>query len=271
MTPEQIYFYTYLFFSILFGLCLGSFANVLMWRIPRIILEENSESQGDLVKPSCCNVCHAPIKWYHNIPVLSWVILKGKCSSCGTAISARYPLVEIAGGILAAVCYLSYGNSLEAIAYFSFFYLTLIALTIDLEHKLLPWTLSCTLGGLVVLKYWAEYSAGVELGVLWDESIKQSLLMALIVGGILEGLMRIGAMLLRKEAMGGGDPPYAAALCLWVGSVSHVADLFLIACGVSIIAAGILKTKQIPFGPGLTIAAYWIIVFPQWTLHNFLN
>jgi leader peptidase (prepilin peptidase)/N-methyltransferase len=85
----------------LFGLLFGSFANVLIWRVPR---GESIASPG-----SHCPGCDAPIAWYDNIPVVSWLVLRGRCRTCGTRIAFRYPLVELASGVLFVTAAIAFG------------------------------------------------------------------------------------------------------------------------------------------------------------------
>lgn len=269
MTLQEIANYEYLFYcilSILLGLCFGSLANVLMWRIPRIILGETDPSQSDLVKSSCCNTCHTPLKWYHNIPILSYVFLRGKCGFCGTPISIRYPLVELAGAALGLSMFLAFGLTLKALALFFFVYLGLICMVIDLEHQLLPWVLSGSLAAASLLKFAAEMDYTKLASMDTYLPLIHAVTAALVVGGLFFLLMWIAARLTKKEAMGGGDPPYVAALCLWAASFSQVTTLILIACAISILGSVILRSRQVPFGPGLTLGAFWVVFFPQWVI-----
>lgn len=123
----------------IFGLIWGSFANVCIWRIPQGI---------SIVSPrSHCPSCKNPINFYDNIPIISYIILKGKCRDCGQKISLTYPLVELATGIIAILSYLKGGFSPLSIYYFFISFLLLLLFFMDLKFRILPDTI--TLGGAV--------------------------------------------------------------------------------------------------------------------------
>jgi leader peptidase (prepilin peptidase)/N-methyltransferase len=117
-------------FSLLPGLALGSFLNVVAARLPL---------RRSLVRPgSACMSCERPIAWYDNVPVVSWAVLRGRCRSCGAAIPARYPLVELATALLVAGCVLAFGVTLDALVA-AFFCAVLVAISAtDLEHRIIP-------------------------------------------------------------------------------------------------------------------------------------
>jgi len=117
-------------FIFVFGLVIGSFLNVCILRIP----EELS-----IVSPgSRCPRCQTPIRWYDNVPVLGWIWLRGKCRSCGLAISAMYPLVELATGLLFIACYLEFGLSQTAVKWLFFTCLLIVLSITDLRVRMLP-------------------------------------------------------------------------------------------------------------------------------------
>lgn len=112
------------------GLALGSFLNVVVARVPL---------RRSIVRPpSACMECGQGIAWYDNVPVVSWLLLRGRCRNCGAGISARYPLVELAGGLLVATCFWAFGFGADAFIA-SFFCLVIVALAaIDLDHRIIP-------------------------------------------------------------------------------------------------------------------------------------
>ena len=117
-------------FIFLFGIVIGSFLNVCILRIP--------EDFSIVAPASRCPRCHTPINWYDNVPVFSWLLLRGKCRTCGAAISPMYPLVELTSGLLFVACYLEFGLTQTAVKWL-FFTCLLIVLTItDLRVRLLP-------------------------------------------------------------------------------------------------------------------------------------
>jgi len=132
-----------LFFALIFfvfGLCFGSFLNVCIYRLPR---------GRSVVSPgSACPQCGTPIKPYDNIPVLSWLILRGRCRACGTKITPRYMLVELATGLLFVACYFAFGWSLVAVKYCVLGFLLVGLIFTDYETRLLPDALTFT--GLII-------------------------------------------------------------------------------------------------------------------------
>jgi len=254
--------------SFVLGLLIGSFLNVVVYRTP-IILDRQWRRQCDelagretpaaahfsIVAPrSCCPACKAPIRAIHNVPVLSWLALRGKCAACGAKISARYPLVELLTGILsAAVAWkFGYGPAAGAALVLTWF---LIALTfIDFDTQLLPDALTLPL-------LWLGLAASV-LGLTPVEP------RAAIIGA-LAGYLSLWAVyhLFRlatgKEGMGYGDFKLLAALGAWLGSQMLLPIILLSAAvgaitGIALIVArGRDRNIPIPFGPFLA-AAGWI-------------
>jgi leader peptidase (prepilin peptidase) / N-methyltransferase len=113
-----------------FGLLLGSFANVVIWRFPR---GESLNTPG-----SHCPACDAPVRWYDNIPVISWVLLRARCRSCGEPIASRYPAVELLSGLLWLAAAITYGAGVQAVIAGFFFWTLLILTFIDLDTMRLP-------------------------------------------------------------------------------------------------------------------------------------
>jgi leader peptidase (prepilin peptidase)/N-methyltransferase len=112
------------------GLALGSFLNVVVARVPL--------RRSVVHPPSACMECGQEIAWYDNVPVVSWLLLRGRCRNCGTGISARYPLVELLSGLLVAACFWVFGFSADAFIA-SFFCLVIVTLAaIDLDHRIIP-------------------------------------------------------------------------------------------------------------------------------------
>ncbi len=246
------------------GLCVGSFLNVVVHRLPKMMerswqrecaeLAGNAPAEApryNLVVPrSACPACGHRITAAENIPVLSWLALRGKCSACGAAISARYPLVELLGGAVAAGAIWKFGPTWQGVAACAFLW-TLLALTfIDFDTQLLPDDLTLPLlwGGLVANLYGlfvplAEAVVGAMAGYLTLWTIYW--LFKLIRG---------------KEGMGHGDFKLLAALGAWLGWKM----LPLIVLGSSVVGAVIgitlvvLKGRDhnvpLAFGPYLAIA-----------------
>ncbi len=221
------------------GACLGSFLNVCIHRIPLGI---------SLVRPgSFCPHCGAKIKFYHNIPILSYIYLRGRCKDCGGKISKQYPLVELLGASVSVLLLYKYGLTLTAFFYLIFCSVLLVIGVIDLKHKIIPDILS--LGGMLI---------GILASfILQNPRILDSILGVVIGGG---GLFLIGFTYekLRKiEGLGGGDIKLLAMIGAWLGYKSLLCVLLFASVTGLIIGGGfILLAKkdrfyQIPFGPFL--------------------
>jgi leader peptidase (prepilin peptidase)/N-methyltransferase len=241
------------------GLVLGSFFNVLIWRIPR------GES---IVKPaSHCPRCARPIRPHENIPLLSYVLLKGKCAGCGAPIPLRYPAVELATGLAALLLWSAYVVPYRAASPHPW---TLVPLgvrcaallllipiaAIDLKHLIIPD--SFTLPGLAV-------ALAMSL-VPGDLAPLDSLLGALAGGGSLLVIGKLGEILLRRrEAMGGGDiklMAFLGAACGWQAALGGIVfgSLLGAIAGVSLLLFRVLpQDHRIPFGPFLGVGT-WVAV-----------
>jgi len=224
------------------GMCLGSFANVLIYRIPR--------EESVVTPPSRCPGCGRRIPWYENIPVISYLFLRGKCAGCGTGISIRYPLVEAASGILALVGVLIFGVSYAGIAYSMLFVALLALVIIDLEHWLLPFaiTIPMTIIGLVG-------------ALLFDlRPIGEALIGSLIGAAIFLIMLVGGKALFKKDAMGGGDVVFGAMAGAFLGWKSVLLMVFVASFLGTLVALGFLVSgkdlqgRMMPFGPFLALA-----------------
>jgi len=254
------------------GLLVGSFLNVVIYRLPKMLerqwAAECAELAGqeppaaepfDLVRPrSRCRQCGHAIRWYENIPVFSWLVLRGKCSACGTAIGVRYPLVEIATGALFAFCGWKWGLGWAALAW-SGFAAALVALAlIDWDTTLLPddITLPLVWAGLIAA---ALRLSGTPL---------QQALWGAVAGYLSLWLVYQGFKLLTgKEGMGYGDFKLFAALGAWFGWQALV-PMILMASVIGAIIGIAMKFSDklreggvIPFGPFLAGAGLTALLF----------
>ncbi len=256
--------YAYTLVALLVGLCVGSFLNVVIHRLPKMLecdwraqcAELRDEPVPDeptynLVVPrSACPSCGHRITALENIPVASWLALGGRCSSCKTRISARYPVVEILGGLLAAYAIFRFGATAKGVATCVLLW-TLLALTmIDFDTLLLP-------DGMTIPLVWAGLV--VNLGELFVP------LTSAVVGAIagyvtLWTVYWIFKLVRGKEGMGYGDFKLLAALGAWLGwqmlplivLLSSVVGAII---GIALIAfKGRDQNVPIPFGPYLAIA-----------------
>lgn len=178
-----------------FGLLFGSFLNVVIYRVPLGIT---------LLRPSGCPNCSASITWMQNIPVLSWILLRGRCATCGEPIPLRYPLVELTAGVLLAACIWEWGVSVSAFSVALFCYLMLVLALIDVDHRILPNVI--TLPGAVV---------GLGLSFL-DPRVAwiDALIGGFLGGGLLYFVAWSYLKLRGREGMGMGD----VKMMLLVGS-----------------------------------------------------
>jgi len=253
------------------GLCVGSFVNVVIHRLPRMLergwAEECAELRGetppalpryDLVLPrSACPGCGHQITAVENIPIVSWLALRGKCSACGAPISSRYPLVELLGGALAAAAIWRFGATWTGLAACGLLW-TLLALTfIDFDTMYLPDSLTLPL-------LWAGLAAN-----LWGLFVP---LPEAVIGAI-AGYLSLWAVywlfkLIRgKEGMGYGDFKLLAALGAWLGwkllpLIVLLSSAVGAAIGLALIAfRGRDHTVPLPFGPYLAIAGAIALFF----------
>ncbi|HUU47111.1 MAG TPA: prepilin peptidase [Acidobacteriota bacterium] len=234
------------------GLAVGSFTNVLIYRLPR---------RESLWRPrSRCPACGNALRWYHNIPVVSWVILRGRCAFCRAAISWVYPLVELLTAGLFAAFFARYGISVVTLGFW-YLSVTLVAVFfIDLRHRIIPNTL--TYPGVVV---------GVALAMVSSHlSWSQSLLGAAAGLGIFIGMAYFGRLVFRKDSMGGGDVKLAAVLGAFLGVGKLLVILVLSAAiGLVISLVGLWaspelrRDRTIPYGPFLALAAVVVCFFGE--------
>ena len=214
------------------GLALGSFLNVVAARLPR---------GGSLVRPgSSCIACRAPIAWYDNVPLVSYLALRGRCRSCGARIGLRYPAVELVTGALIATCFLLFGFALEALVA-AFFCAVLVAVSaIDVEHRIIP--------NAIVLPATAVVLVANTL-------LKPSVEWALAALGCSTFLFL--AVLAYPAGMGMGDVKLALLLGAALGRAAPVA--LMIGMLAALIPAIVLFARHgrsarkmaIPFGPFL--------------------
>lgn len=246
-----------------FGLAIGSFLNVVVYRVPAGI---------SLLRESRCPVCEAPVRPAQNVPVLSWLALRGACATCGARISPRYPLVELATG--AAFAFIAWGGVQVGLvsAYSSvgvalsvsiaFLYLAAISIAlalIDLDTRRLP--------NVIVLPGYPILLGLFAAATLCGAPV-ESLLRALVAGAALFAFYAL-VRALRPGGMGGGDVKLAGVLGLalgWVGWGSVVVGAFaaFVVGGVVgiilILTRRVSRKSAIPFGPWMLVGA-WVGIF----------
>ena len=256
--------------TLLLGLCVGSFLNVVIHRLP-LMLERDwrrecrsllalepaaDDAPLSLVRPaSRCPSCQAPIRPWHNIPLVSWLWLRGRCSACRAPISAQYQLVEAASGALAVCCALRFGWS-PALAAALVLTWALIALTvIDLRTQLLPDTITLPL-------LWLGLLLSIP-GIF----VKPAASIIGAAAGYLSlwGVYHVFRLVTGKEGMGYGDFKLLAALGAWFGWQALPLIVLLSSVTGALVGIGLIllrghdRNVPIPFGPYLAIAG-WIVL-----------
>jgi len=233
-----------------YGICIGSFLNVCIFRIPA--------SQSIVKPPSSCPKCRNKIKFYDNIPIFSYLILMGKCRYCQEKISIRYPLIELITGIIAILTYLSFGLTYTSLVYFIFMSTLLTVSMIDIDHQIIPDVIS--LPGIPVFFIAALFIP--EITVV--DSI-----IGIIAGGGSLYLVGLTYYLIKKtEGMGGGDIKLLAMIGGLIGWKGILFTVFAGSLAGSVIGFIIMATTRymnmklkIPFGPFLSLGAILYLFF----------
>jgi leader peptidase (prepilin peptidase)/N-methyltransferase len=245
-----IYYYFLVFFFIL-GTIIGSFLNVCIYRIPADL---------SIIKPrSRCPHCETPIIWYHNIPILSWILLRGRCAYCSASVSIRYPLVEALTGVLFALFFYRFGFSSVTLVILLLVAALVVITFIDLDHQIIPDVISLP---------------GIPIGFLcsffvpwlsWQESLSGILL----GGGSLLTIALGYEFLTKKEGMGLGDVKLLAMLGAFLGWTSIFPIVFLGSVMGTLVGVPLMLLKKadgklaVPFGPFLSVAALIYTFFIQ--------
>ncbi len=236
-------------FAFIFGLLFGSFLNVCIYRIPR--------EKSIVWPPSACPHCNAHISWYDNIPLLSYLVLLGKCRHCKKPISIQYPIVELLTAILTWLCVWRFGLSVWTFVLIAAVYALIILSVIDLELMIIPDRFSLGLIVWGLLFAWANPNFA---GLWWQKELAALLGAAVGLFGVL-AIALLGTWMFKKEAMGGGDVKLMAgvgALIGWKGVITTVvfASFFgLIYALFLMIFKGKKGGDAIPFGPFLSLGA----------------
>jgi leader peptidase (prepilin peptidase)/N-methyltransferase len=242
---------------LLFGLVIGSFLNVVVARLP--------EGRSLWRPRSACPGCGTLIAWYDNVPLVSFILLRGRCRACGMAIARRYPIVEAATGLLFALAYLVLGPTLDFVVA-AVLLSGLVAITaIDLSHQIIPDAI--TLPGILV----GVIANLATHRVTWIES-----LLGVVVGG---GIFFV-IILASRGGMGGGDMKLGAMLGAFLGWKLGLLALLLGVLSGGVVALGLLilgrkgRKEAIPFGPFLALGGAITLLWGEkllgWYLDRFL-
>lgn len=270
----------------LVSLCVGSFLNVVIYRLPmmmqrewqgecRLLLENelknnraNTNEPFNLVKPnSTCPKCKTAIKAWQNIPVISWLFLKGKCASCSNPISARYPIVEAITALLSLVVAYKLGATEQALLYIAITW-ALVALTfIDIDHMLLPDQITLPLVWLALIAAVLGYTVTPADAIIGAACGYLSLWSVFWLFKLLTG----------KEGMGYGDFKLLAVFGALLGWQSLLTIILLSSVVGAIIGIALLtiqgkdKATPIPFGPYLAIAGWITMLWGEQLQANYFN
>lgn len=255
----------------LFGLCIGSLLNVIIYRLPLMLQQQethyasqfspqdevNSKTHFNLFLPrSHCTECKTPIAFYDNIPLVSWIILRRRCRYCRSLISWRYPMIEMAIMLAAVTLAYYFPPGSHWLLLLTFTALLIMLATIDFDCQLLPDALTYPL---------------LWLGLIWHCLHARDFLPTAIVGAI-AGYMTLwlifwgGKLLTAREGLGYGDFKLLAALGAWFGWPRLPEMLLIAACTTLLTQLPYWRNTQrvwlrpLPFGPGLAVAGFWMMI-----------
>jgi leader peptidase (prepilin peptidase) / N-methyltransferase len=232
-----------------FGAIIGSFLNVCIVRLP--------EERSIVRPPSHCPICRRDIAWYDNVPVLSYLLLRGRCRTCSTRISPLYPVVELLTGALAVALWLRLGPTPAFAGYFAFAAALVTITFIDLDHRIIPDVIS--LPGIVV---------GLVVSLVSPLVTPLDAVLGALAGGGVLLAIAFGYQAIRgQEGMGGGDIKLLAMIGAFLGWRSVFVTLMVASLIGSLIGVGIMLYQRadtklaIPFGPFLAGGALVSLFF----------
>lgn len=244
----------------IFGTVIGSFLNVVIYRIPR---EDDWRSQlRSLVSPgSYCPGCDSPVAWYDNIPLISYAVLGGKCRVCGERIHFRYPLVELGNAVLYVLAGWNFGMEPVLFPVLLFISALVAIFFIDLDHHIIP--------NVIVMP-------AAVIGLVAMTAIEPDLWYDWLIAGIASAVFFFLVAIIRPGGMGMGDVKLAAMMGFYLGRAVLVA-LFLgfmlgAVVGVGLMMAGHKGRKsRVPFGPFLAIGSIVALFFGEALLDQYLS
>lgn len=236
-------------FILCLGLAIGSFLNVCIYRLP--------ESRSVVHPPSRCPACGTDIAFYDNIPVFSYLLLRGRCRHCKARISPRYLMVELMAGLFAVGVYHRYGLSPETFCLYLFVAALLVVTFIDLDHRIIPDVVTYPGIGIgLICSFWSTAVTVVDS------------LLGILVGGGLLFLVAFGYYTItKKEGMGGGDIKLLAMIGAFLGWKATIFTIFVgSAVGTIFGIVVALQTREgrkaaVPFGPFLSMGALLFVFY----------
>ena len=233
--------------AVLFGLIVGSFLNVCIYRLPR--------KQSVVWPASRCTSCGRGLAWFENVPVVSWLVLRGRCRGCGAPISPMYPIIEATTGALFGSVMYWYGPTPLALVRMLFGSAMIVLFVIDLQHRILPNVI--TVPGTVL---------GVILSLFLPPGIVSALIGVLIGGGLLYGIGEAYYRVRGVEGMGMGDVKMLAMIGAFLGWQLVLVTIIVASFGGAVLGALMLATRRgtmqaaLPFGTFLAVGAAFAAV-----------
>jgi len=264
--PETLKLFLHIYMFTL-GAVVGSFLNVCISRLP-----ENES----LVRPgSKCPSCSTPIRWYDNIPLISFIILGGKCRRCGCSISWQYPAVELLTAVLFVVLMREFTNTIALIVYLVFVCALVVVTFIDLKHYIIPDEIS--IPGIFIGLALSLLPVRLTDGQMASSSFMDSLIGCIVGGGLLYLTALFSLAVFKKEGMGGGDIKLLGMVGAFLGWKLALMTIVLgsllgAIVGVTLILLRLkLRTDYIPFGPYLALAAVLSLMYGEQLLWWYLS
>ncbi|MDI6840568.1 MAG: prepilin peptidase [bacterium] len=241
----------YILFFIL-GACFGSFFSVCIHRIPKGL---------SIISPrSYCPMCKHVIKWYDNIPIISYCILKGKCRYCGKKISMLYIGVELITAGVFLIALIKFGISIKFLIYLILFSLLIIISFIDMRTEIVPdiITMPAIIIGIMASIFTVSVISSLKpLGNIGK--IYSSIIGGTVGASVIAIFAIIGRLIFKQEAMGGGDIKLLAMIGTFIGWLNVLWTIF-IGSFIGLIFGIIMRRRKIPFAPALSIATFIIVV-----------
>lgn len=288
----------YWLFAFVFAATIGSFLNVVIYRVPTIQsykdlcetqdymldafsdfiknpeklekemedLREKYTGYNIVTSPSKCPKCNCKINFLHNLPIISWLYLRGRCNNCGCKISYQYPLVEAVSGLLILGLAITYEPSLDFVVY-SLLTLVLVAISgIDFHHKYIP--------DVITIPFiWL----GLFYNAIYNPNNLADFVFAAVFGYLLIYVVeRFGVLILKKDIIGLGDAKLLAMLGAWLGLSTMLFSLYLAVTIGMVIAIVLIISKRyqrssvVAFGPCISLGAYLVLLVRDY-LYDFFN
>lgn len=233
----------YKFFVFVFGAAVGSFLNVCIYRLPRSL---------SLIRPrSMCPQCSAPIPFYDNIPLVSYIVLRARCRNCSSVISARYPVVEAASGLFAVALVVRYGLRWEALVLYAFVAALLVVTFIDIDQQIIPNII--TYPGVAIGLAVSFFSGFI--------TVKDALLGVALGAGILLVVALGYYVFTKNEGMGGGDVKLLAMIGAFLGWKAVIFTIFVGSAVGTLVGVAVARKSgrgrktAVAFGPFLSLGA----------------